>query len=149
LTVLLSFDPNELTKTTVQRTYFHCIKKKGKKYLVDRRGETRFAKLRYVWKNINSSETLYFVIISLMSAFICGLGVVLFLKSLVLPQFVVIIGIAVGLLAFSFLWWLYFGTCIRVYRCLEVRNRKNDEERRDMYFNKVFSKAWFLHFYYD
>lgn len=148
LTVLSSFENNDLNKVTVQRAFYHCLKKKGKGYLVDRRGEKRFRKLLYMKKNVNSSETMYFVIISLMCAFICGLGTALILKSFEIA-FHVTVGIAVGLAAFIFLWWLYFGTCIRIYRCLEVRNREGDESRRDKDFNRVFSKAWFLHFYYD
>ena len=148
LTVLSSFDINELDKLTVQRAFYHCLKKKGKKYLVYRRGERRFRKLLYVKKNANSSETMYFIIISLMSSFICGLGTASILKALGVA-FYVPVGISVGLAVLAFLLWLFFGTCIRIYRCLEIRNRKGDEARRDKDFNKVFSKAWFLHFYYD
>ena len=91
---------------------------------------------------------MYFVIISLMCSFICGLGTSLILQSF--SKFLhVLVGVAVGLVAFLLLWGLYFGTCIKIYRCLEVRNSEDDEKRRNADFNKVFSKAWFLHFYYD
>ena len=141
ITVLLGFDTNELDKATVQRVYFHCLGKKGKRYLKEKGEETRFKRWLYVKNNVFSSETLHFVIIALMCSFITGLGV-----SLI---FDILLGIGIGLIVFLFLVWLYFHICIRVYRCLEVRNRKNDEAIRDTYFNKVFSKAWFLHFYYD
>jgi 4-hydroxybenzoate polyprenyltransferase len=148
LTVLSSFEDNELNKTTVQRAFYHCLQKKGHKYLVDRRGEKRFKKRIYVKNNINSSETMYFVIMSLMSSLILGLGVAWILRPFC-GLLHIIVGVITGLTAFFLLWCLYFGTCIRIYRCLEVRNREGDKERRDGDFNKVFSKAWFLHFYYD
>ena len=145
LTVLLSFETNELNKTTVQRAFYHCLKKKGKGYLKDRRGEKRFRKALYVKKNIFSSETIHFVIIALMCSFICGLGVSL-IKSGLLG---IVAGIGVGVLIFIGLLSVFFNTCIKIYRCLEERARDGDEKRRNADFNKVFSKAWFLHFYYD
>ena len=81
ITVLLSFKTEELDKSTVQRAFYHCLRKKGKKYLVEKKGEKRFRKMLYVKKNLFSSETIHFIIIALMSSFISALGVGLIFSS--------------------------------------------------------------------
>ena len=147
ITVLLSFKSEELDKSTVQRAFYHCLRKKGKKYLVEKKGELRFKKLLYVKKNLFSSETMHFIIIALMCSFISALGVGLMLSTL--DVIGVIVAVAVGLMVFAYLLSVFFKTCIKIYCTLETRNKEGDERRRNVAFNKVFSKAWFLHFYYD
>jgi fatty acid desaturase len=147
LTVLQSFRVEDLDKLTVQRAFYHCLKKKGKGYLREKNGEKRFRRLLYTKKNIFSSETLHFVIIALMCSFISALGVSLALTNL--ANIGIIIGVIVGLCVFTHLVVIFFRTCIKIYLPLEERANENDEERRNKAFNKVFSKAWFLHFYYD
>ena len=147
ITVLLSFKSEELDKSTVQRAFYHCLRKKGKKYLVEKKGELRFKKLLYVKKNLFSSETMHFIIIALMCSFISALGVGLMLSTL--DVIGVIFAVAVGLMVFAYLLSVFFKTCIKIYCTLETRNKEGDERRRNVAFNKVFSKAWFLHFYYD
>ena len=147
ITVLLSFKTEELDKSTVQRAFYHCLRKKGKKYLVEKKGEKRFRKMLYVKKNLFSSETIHFIIIALMSAFISALGVGLILSSFEVMG--IVIAVIVGLLVFNYLLSVFFRTCIRIYLTLETKNKEGDERRRSAAFKKVFSKAWFLHFYYD
>ena len=146
ITVLLSFKTEELDKSVVQRAFYHCLHKKGKKYLRDKKGEKRFRRALYVRSNIFSSETLHFVIIALMCSFISGLGVALMSSTL---SYNVLFGVLAAILIFVLLIWVFFNTCIKIYLTLEERNRPDDEKRRNKRFNKVFSKAWFLHFYYD
>ena len=147
LTVLLSFKTEEMDKALVQRVFYHCLRKKGKGYLVEKRCGIVMNRRQYVKKNIFSSETLHFAIVNLMCSFISGLGIALVLTCL--PVMNIIIALAVGILIFIYLFTVYFGTCLKVYGSLEERRREGDAERRNKAFNKAFSKAWFLHFYYD
>lgn len=144
LTVLQSFKEEKLDKQTVQSAFYHCVHKKGKSCLYEKNGETRLDSWKYIKKNFLSSETFHFIIIALMCSFILALGVSLLWASLHIAFLII-----VGLIVWTFLAGVYFHHCIRIYKCLEVRNGENDHERRDKAFNKVFSKAWFLHFYYD
>ena len=147
LTVLLSFRPEEMGKELVQRGFYHCLYMKGKDYLIDKKGGKLINRTLYVKKNIFSSETLHFAIIDLMCSFIVGLGISLILLPLGFWR--IVIGVTAGLILFLYLMWVYFNTCIKVYGCIEKRNDKEDNARRDAAFNKAFKKAWFLHFYYD
>ena len=147
ITVMLSFKPEELDKSLVQRTFYHCLNKKGKKLLKDKKGELVVDKPLYVKKNIFSSETLHYVIIVLLCSFIAGLGVALALGFL--GKISIALGIVIGLLVFIHLLHVYFKTCIKIYQVLEKRLDEKDDERRAKAFKKVFEKAWFLHFYYD
>jgi hypothetical protein len=147
LTVLQNLNSDAIDKSTVQSAFYHCLLKKGKGYLCERNGEKIFKKFRYARKNIFSSETLHFIIIALMCSFISALGISLMLTKL--DQIATIIGIIVGMIVFGYLIFIFFRTCIKIYSALEERHNDDDKVRRDKAFNKVFSKAWFLHFYYD
>lgn len=144
ITVLLGIKTEELDKVTVQRAFAHCLYKKGKGYLRDDGDNKHFCRLKYVKKNIFSSETIHFVIIALMCSFISALGV-----SLILTRLDLLISIIVGVIIFAHLIYLFFDTCIKIYLPLERLAVDGDELRRDDAFNSVFKKAWFLHFYYD
>ncbi len=144
LTVLQSIKPEELDKATVQRAFAHCLYKKGHGFLRDQNGVKKFNRLLYTKKNIFSSETLHFVIIALMCSFISALGF-----SLLLTKLDLLISITVGVLLFAHLVFIFFRTCIKIYLPLEKTDADDDNLRRDSDFNRVFSKAWFLHFYYD
>ena len=147
LTVLLTFSEDSLDKATVQQTFHHCLKKKGKGYLKEKNGSLTLRRGLFFKKNLYSAETLHFMIIDLMAAFICGLGVALMLGSGMLSY--LLIGLAVGVFVMSVLLAVFFKTCRRIYAALEVRaDDASDDARRNRAFNKVFSKAWFLHFYY-
>ena len=146
LTVLLGFSSTALDKDTVQRTFYHCLAKKGKGYLREK-GEAKVLRRFFFFKkNLYSAETLHFMIIDLMASFICGLGVALMCGSSMLSY--LLIGLAVGAVVMAVLLGVFFKTCRRIYASLEVRGGDGDEARRNRAFNKVFSKAWFLHFYY-
>ena len=146
LTVLQNFKEEKLDKKTVQSIFYHCLRKKGKGYLYQKRGETKINKWLYVRKNTPSSETFHFIIIVLMCSFILALGV--FLMFAEANYLTVIICIAIGIAVCALLISIYFHHCIRIYRCLEIK-KSTTEKKRDQAFNKVFSKAWFLHFYFD
>ena len=150
ITVLQSFNPEELDKLTVQQTFYHCLHKKGKGYLTCVGNARKLNKLLFVRKNLFSSETLHFIIINLMCSFISGLGAALICISL--DFWGTAIGVLVGVILFAYLLSVYFKTCIKIYSVLEKSDEDETDEglkRKDAAFNKVFSKAWFLHFYYD
>lgn len=148
ITVLQSFEQDAIDKDVVQSTFHHCLEKKGKKYLCDAKLGKKINRRLFVKKNLFSAETMQFAIISLMAAFISGLGAALMCNY----GFTVnaIVGAAVGLLVFFLLIMLYFRTCISVYKALEYGDRSDEDlKKRDQAFNKAFNKAWFLHFYYQ
>ncbi len=146
LTVLQNFEDNKLNKNTVQSAFFHCLNKKGKGYLYEKNGQTKMNKWLYVRKNTLSSETFHFFIIALMCAFVFALGV--FLMFDVTNYLSILVSIAIALIVWLFLVRIYFGHCIKIYSCLENKS-STTPATKDKAFNKVFSKAWFLHFYYD
>jgi hypothetical protein len=147
LTVMLSFKTEELDKSMVQRSFYHCLNKKGKKLLKSKGGDLLIDRPSYVKKNLFSSETLHYIIIVMLCSFIAGLGVALTLGFI--GKISIALGVLVGILVLIHLLHVYFKTCINVYAPLEKRESKDDEERRSAAFKKVFEKAWFLHFYYD
>ena len=147
ITVLESFKSEELDKSLVQRTFYHCLHKKGKGYLKEKNGKKILKKFTYARKNIFSSETLHFVIIDLMASFISGLGAALALVSM--PKISLALGIVTGIAVFVLLIVLYFRTCIKVYMPLEENGKADCAETKNRAFNRVFSKAWFLHFYHN
>ena len=146
ITVLLSFKPEELNKSVVQSSFYHCVKKKGNRYLICKNDDVVLDRVLFVKKNVFSSETLYFVIISLMASFIGGLGFSMLFGTW--SWLSISLGVLVGIVALGWLLSVYFGALIRVYSILEERGSASAEDR-DKDFNRVFSKAWFLHFYYD
>lgn len=147
ITVLLSFKDEELDKSVVQRTFYHCLKKRGKGYLKKDRTHPRLSLSLFVRKNIFSSETLYFIIIALMAGFIFGLGAALIFSFLPLVYHI-LIGVCAGLVLFSLVLRSYFCSCFAVYLPVSQDGDMADPELKNKAFNRVFSKAWFLHFYY-
>lgn len=145
ITVLQNFRPEEIDKSVIQRTFHHCLMKKGKPYLKYKGNSAKLKKGLLVKKNLFSAETMHFQIIAIMASFISGLGLALIVESSIPCK--TLIGIATGLLIFSILLIIYFYNCMKTYFALESNG--NDRRSRDHAFNSTFSKAWFLHFYYD
>ena len=147
ITVLQSFKIEGIDKQTVQSVFYHCLHKKGKGYLREAKVGKKIKRGLFVKKNLFSSETLQFSIVSLMAAFISGLGAALACDFGVTVN--AVIGAAVGLFVFFLLLMVYFRTCMSVYAALEQGDgSEEDLKARDQAFNKAFNKAWFLHFYY-
>ena len=144
LTVLQSFKPEKLDKELIQRTFYYSLKKKGKGFLHEKTG--RLMRGKFVKKNLNSSETFHYMIIVLMASFISGLGAALLCLRWGLLG--IAVGVIVGLAVMVRLMSVYFNTCIKIYKVLE-EPEGGKEEKKDDAFRSVFSKAWFLHMYYD
>ena len=141
ITVLQSFKPEALDKSLIQRTFHYSLHKKGKGFL-NKKGQLK--RLTFVKKNLFSSETLHYVIIVLMASFISGLGAALLCSAWAGMH--IAVGIGLGVAVFAYLLLVYFRTCMKIYSVLETTQ---DADKQDKAFAKVFSKAWFLHFYYD
>lgn len=144
LTVLMNFREEELDKETVQQVFYYSLCKKGRGYCKTRHGKTKFDKLSYFKKNLFSAETLHFLIIAFMSSFIFALGLSLLIT---LDGFAKLAICALGgFILLLLLLYCYFEECIRIYSFQAFDDTMKDEKNRR--FNKVFGKAWFLHFYY-
>lgn len=138
LTVLFGVQRDKIDKELIQQFFFETIQKKGKSFCVERdEKEMEFSKIKYVKKNIFSSETIHFFIHAFISAVISGLSVGLIFKIYLENR--IWIAIIVGIIVFLMLSWSYFRECIKVYGVLA--DGYNDS------FNFAFSKAWFLHLY--
>jgi len=147
LSMLQNFKHEDINKSVVQRSFYHCLEKKGNVYLKRDGDNVTLKRFTFVKRNLYSAETIHFAIIALMTSFINGLGAKLICETSELIS--ILSGILVGLLIFLFLFAVYFRNCMRIYYPLKVKDRKNDAKLRDRAFNSAFSKAWFLHFYYD
>lgn len=97
-------------------------------------------------KNLNSSETFHYMIIVLMASFINGLGVAFLCLRLGILG--IAAGVIVGIAVMAWLMSVYFNTCIKIYKVLEEPEEGKEKEKDDA-FRSAFSKAWFLHMYYD
>ncbi len=144
LTVLFNFKENEIDKNTVQQVFFHCLYKKGRGFCIEDGDRLTFSKKKFVKKNIFSAETLHFMIIALMTSFIFALSASL-LIDVAMPTKIAA-SVAVGIVSFLFLVSEYFGECEKIYSFIALGEDKSDIKNQS--FNKVFSKAWFLHFYH-
>ena len=144
LTVLQSFKPEKLDKTLIQRTFYYSLHKKGKGFLHETTG--RLMRGEFVKKNLNSSETFHYMIIVLMASFISGLGTAFL--CLRWPIVGIAAGVVMGLAVMAWLMSAYFNTCMKIYKVLEAPE-KGKEKAKDDAFGSAFSKAWFLHMYYD
>lgn len=149
ITCMMNVDDTKLTKSMVQTLYYNCLKKKGKNYCIEIPNDkgTSEKELKwdfglYVKKNIFSSETLHYVIIVLLTTILLGLGAFLSLYGLDTYLWVMItVSVAIGLIAFIWLFLLYFYKCQVVYSVLKYKTHSA--------FNKAFEKAWFLHNYVE
>ena len=147
ITVLQNIKQSEIDKTTIQRVFYHCLYKKGHGYLRKDGKKEKINVPLFIKKNIFSAETLHFVIIDIMTAFISGLGAALILNVSVTIR--VLFGVVIGMIVFLLLIVFYFKTCLKIYMVLEKDEAKTNQEARDKAFSSIFSKAWFLHMYYD
>lgn len=143
ITVLKNFKNEEINKLLIQKVFYHCLHKKGSGFTKVYKNDSRLNFNKYARKNIFSSETMYFMIIDLMATFIFSLGVSLIVPFSLIYQ--IICGVGVGIILFLVLLTIYFKVSLGVYKVLS----EEDKTKRDQAFSKVFSKAWFLHVYYE
>ena len=138
ITVLSNCIKERIDKSVVQAAFYQCIYKKGKSYIKIKNNKKKFMHFKYVKKNLFSSETIYFLIHSIISIVILSLGVGLTIDYNYIN---IIIPIILGLIVLILLLYSYFSKLIDVFKVLA--------DDSDESFNKAFSKAWFLHFYLE
>lgn len=136
LTVMMNIPEEELTEDKIKAIYAQVMKTKYNELFdnFDKDNE-RFAYGRFVWKNLMSAETVYFIIQALCAGGLFGLGAYFLLAFL--EWVAVAVGIVLGLLAVLALVSWYF------WELSKVLNGVTDKDR----FNSVFGKAWFLHLF--
>lgn len=135
ITVFFGFEPKQLTKENIQSVFYKALCKRAKGYLVHRDDCVIFRKFKYIKSNLFSAETLYFLLIALLTSVIMAISAyALFPAAWCLPA-----AIAVGLIILLLLLRKYFVECMKIYLVAH--------QNTDTNFNKVFQKAWFLHFW--
>ena len=138
LTTLLSIKQEAYTKDGIQSVFFSCLKKRGRSYRKNSSDDNSpFLRRIYVKKNLFSAETLYFFIISFLTATIFGLAAYYLIPlSFTLK---LICSLVIGFLAIFYLMFSYFKEGIKVYQVLIDNSNAS--------FNATYRKAWFLHFF--
>ena len=138
LTTLLSIKQEAYTKDGIQSVFFSCLKKRGKSYRKDPDDEdSPFLRRVYVKKNLFSAETLYFFIISFLTATIFGLAAFYLIPTSLIIK--LIASLLIALLALFYLMYSYFSESIKVYKVLIDNSNAS--------FNATYRKAWLLHFF--
>lgn len=138
ITTLMRYEQEKLNKNFIQSIFYRTLEKKGKKYLgKNKKGEVKFRRWYYIYKNFVSSETFYFLIHSLITAGVFGLSMSLIWD--VPEKYKILLALGTGIpIALVLMYW-YFYECIKIYWVLVDGTNKS--------FNHTFSMAWFLHFY--
>lgn len=139
ITCLTNLEEEKLNKNTVQAMFYFSMKKRGKKYFKEGKRGEYWSSAEYFKGNIFSSETLHYIILALMSCILLGLSAFLLLP-LSIPVCIAV-SAAVGLAALAALLAFYFRKCEDVYAVLQDGTNAS--------FNRAFSKAWFLHIYFE
>lgn len=140
ITQLKNLKKEALTKDNIQSVFYHCMVKKWSKNIVSLDDKHKaFDHWRIFKGNIFSAETLYYIIISLLTSILFCVAIYLIVKPLTIT-YIILIGVAF-LLMFGLLLHIYFRNLENVYKAL-VDGQSNS-------FNFAFGKAWFLHFYRD
>ena len=147
ISLLFNFDVDQMDKKLVQGIFYQSLYKRGKGYLRSKKGKLIFDRKIYFRKSLFSSETLYFAVMCLMASCVICLGLLLVIQTA--GNLDVLIGISGGVAVFVVLAGVYFSVGHVVYGLLGIEQTEENQELRDKCFNKVFSKAWFLHFCYE
>lgn len=134
---LFSVDRKQIDKACVQHTFYRVMEKCYKTIPQNCKGKPML--LKHVVKTFSSAEYLMFltlVLLSAMSGSVCIL--ILLLKvGLGVTSYAVV---AMFFVFFVIIQTLHYNkSCISVYNVLI--------DKSDASFNKIFEKAWFLHFF--
>ena len=146
ISLLFNFDVEQMDKCLVQSVFYQSLSKRGKVFLRSRMGKTVFSPKQYFIKGLFSSETLYFMVLCLMASCMVGLGLAL---AIMWPVVNILIAFCSGIIVFVILLRVYFSVGKKVYGILGMEPTVENKELRDKCFNRVFAKAWFLHFCYE
>ncbi|MDE6355747.1 MAG: hypothetical protein K2L67_00700 [Clostridia bacterium] len=135
ITCMMNIKNEKLNKDTVQSLYYRSLAKKGNNFC----NHGKWSSYLYCKKNLFSSETLHYLIITLLTSVLFALGIFLILPLNL--DIALTISIVSGFVLMILLMISYFHNCIALYAVLK--------DGLDKSFNKTFSKAWFLHIYID
>lgn len=152
ITVLMNVKEEELNKQAIQRAFYHSLSKKGKSYLVEKKGEKKWSKSVFIKKNTFSSETMHHMIQVLITSVVLGLSAVLIVGDLYSYLIGAIVGVAILVIAFLLLMSNYFSKLMEVYAVMAYKPTKDaekDQKERNKLFNSAFKSAWTLHVYYQ
>ena len=138
---LKNYDTACINKALVQGTFYKTMQKKGKSYVRTTPEGKKFRWLRFIQKNTFSAETGYFMIHSLLTAIIMGLGIALVLYGQYGSMWGIGLGIGLGAAVLAVLMLWYYRILYSVYAVLV--------DGKDASFNHAFATAWQLHFYPD
>ena len=142
LTVMMTLDKSEWTEDNIQAIYYKCLCKKVSSYIeADKTKPSgkRFLFWKYSWKNLNSGETLYLVILGLIAGSVLGMGFGMLLPVAMWLR--VTVGIVSGAALCLAAIRKYFKTLAGVYKvCVDGLEKS---------FNNPFGDAWFLHFFVE
>ncbi|MBO5210741.1 MAG: hypothetical protein J6B80_02290 [Clostridia bacterium] len=133
LNVMMDVDENQWSKENIQGIFYNCMLKKIGKAIEN----GKFKIVFFVTHNLFSSETLYLMVHTIITASVTGFGVGI-LVPLSMP-FKITIGVITGIIIFLLCLFAYFYTLIKLYWvCIDGS---------DASFNAAFKEAWFLHFF--
>lgn len=141
ITQLGNLKSDKLTKANIQSLFYRCMEKKWKNYIVELgSGNSRFNKWKIFKGNIFSAETLYFMILVLITVITLSLGIFISLNQITDNLAVaLIVSLLIAIKMLSWQLWLYYHNLEKIYAVLV--------DKKESSFNYAFSKAWFLHFY--
>lgn len=141
ITQLGNLKPDMLTKANIQSLFYRCLEKKWKNNIVDTgNGNCRFNRWKIFTGNIFSAETLYFMILVLITVITLSLGCFISLNQISGNLAVaLIVSVLIALKMFWWQLWMYYHNLEKIYAVLV--------DGKESSFNYAFSKAWFLHFY--
>lgn len=132
ITSLYMIDVEKRTKENIQTVFYDTLIKKAKGF---KGKDKKFSSFVYVKKSIFSAETLYYIIVVLLTSAVSTLGFIFMFDF----KGKVIASIALSILLFLRLMHKYFKECVKIYSVAK--------DGTDKSFNIAYSKAWFLHFF--
>lgn len=134
ITMLMNIQPEKLDHLVVKAVFAQIMKREGEKLIQEKDGKRSFKPGECMHRNLFSAETIYFIVLALITSVLSGVSAGLICGFDLWPALAV--GAAVALAVMTYLMWLYFRKLKEVYTPLVT----DDPD----VFDKVFRKAWFL-----
>lgn len=134
ITMLMNIQPEKLNHVVVKAVYAQIMEREGGRLVEKKGGKRRFKPGECMRRNLFSAETIYFVVLALITSVLTGVSAGLISGFDLWPALMT--GAVAALAVMTFLMWLYFRKLKEVYAPLV----SDDPD----VFDKVFRKAWFL-----
>ncbi len=138
---------DEINKELIQNTYLYCLEKNSSSFTKNKKAS--FWKI--FRKSLFSAESLYLILMALVSGSLIGIWLGALLSELCKLNFYfsIIMGGVLGLIVLVGLYMLYCKGLYNIYKVMDYNGETIEDSRFDDCFNKTFKKAWTLHTYYD